>query len=398
MLKNIRRFLQRRQFKLRGIFISTYIPRHCGIATYTKDLTNAINKLSPDHLSEIVALDDEREPVDYPWEVKFRINKESLRDYEKAAEYINSSHVNYVSLQHEYGIFGGESGDLILKLIEKIKKPLITTFHTTVRNPSAQQATVLKQIANRSKACVVMVSEATRRLKKVYTIEKEKIIKIPHGVPDIPLSPSSLFKESIGFSKDAFLVGSINLVAPNKGLEYVINALPKIKKTIPNVKFLMVGQTHPLVKSSENENYRKYLLDLVEKNGVTENFVEINDYVSLETLISYLKALDIYITPYTDMNQTSSGTLAYALGAGKVCISTPYIYAKESLGKKRGIIIRAKSAAAISKAVIEVYKDQSERKEIEEEAYDFGRHMIWERVALDYLNLFKFALNKTIDN
>lgn len=393
MLKNLRRFLRREQFKLKGIFISTYIPRHCGIATYTKDLTNAVNKLSPDNLSQIVALDDEREPVEYPWEVKFKINKERLNDYEAAADFINRSGCDYVSLQHEYGIFGGDAGEYILKLIDNLKKPLVTTFHTTVKNPSEQQKNVLKHIAHKSEACVVMVAEAAHRLKKIYNIPEEKIIIIPHGVPDIPLSPSYLFKDNIGFSKDTFLIGSINLIAPNKGLEYVIKALPEIKKKIPNVKFLMIGQTHPLVKISAGEAYREYLLKLVADLGVAENFVEINEYVSLDTLVSYLKGLDIYITPYADMNQTSSGTLAYALGAGKVCLSTPYIYARESLSKKRGIIIRSKSATAIAKSVIDVYLDQPLRKEIEEEAYNFGRHMIWERVALDFLNLFKFVLN-----
>lgn len=393
MLKDIKKLLQLRQFEFRGIFISTYIPRRCGIATYTKDLTNAINILNPNYLSEIMALDDEREPVDYPWEVKFRINKEDANDYLAAADYINKSSCDYVSLQHEHGIFGGEAGEYILQLVQHLKKPLITTFHTTLKNPTSSQKRVLKKIAAKSRACVVMVNEAANRLKNVYRISPDKIIVIAHGVPNIPFSPSHLFKEAKGFSQDAFLIGAINLIAPNKGLEYVIQALPDIKKIIPNVKFLMVGQTHPLVKISDDENYREDLRRLVSELDVSENFVEINEYVSLEDLVSYLKALDIYITPYTDLNQTSSGTLAYALGAGKVCISTPYIYAKEALDDNRGLLIPTKSSKAIADAVIKIFKDADYRSRIEEKAYDFGRHMIWEHVGLDYLNLFNFLLN-----
>ncbi len=394
MNRTIKKSFQLAQFNLRGIFISTYIPRRCGIATYTKDLTNAMNVLNPNYLNEVMALSDKREKVDYPWEVKYRINKDTEKDYFSALEYLNKSSCDYVSLQHEYGIFGGESGEFILNMIQNIKKPLITTFHTTLSDPTPKQAQILKEIAKKSKMCVVMINEAARRLKKIYGIPNEKILAIPHGVPNTPFSPSNLFKDEIGMSTDTFLIGAINLVAPNKGLEYIVKALPQIKKHHSKVKFVMIGQTHPMIKSQLNEEYRKMLRSLVKKKGLEANFVEINEYISLDDLVRYLKTFDVYITPYLDLNQTSSGTLAYAIGAGKVCISTPYIYAKETLGSDRGIIIPPQSADEIANAVIDIIKHPKKRAQIEKRAYEFGRRMIWEHVALDYLQLFDYVVNK----
>jgi len=379
------------QFKLRGIFVSSYIPRKCGIATYTKDLTNAINILNPDYFAEIMAMDDPREVVDYPWEVKYRIHRNVEQDYITAAQYVNKSSCDYVSLQHEYGIFGGNAGVNINSFVRHLKKPLITTFHTTLEKPSIEEQFVLKRIAHNSKACIVMVPEAEKRLKKIYDVPADKIVVIPHGVPNIPFSPSHLFKKKIGFAEDDFLVGSINLVSPSKGIEYVIEAIAKVKKFHKNVKFLMIGQTHPLVKLHAGEAYRQHIKTLVKKFKLEDNFVEIDRYIELDELIEYLKALDVYITPYLEKSQTSSGTLAYALGAGKVCISTPYIYAKETLKNGRGILITPKSPQSIADALLTVIKNPEERAIIEKKAYEYGRHMIWERVALDYLNVFDFA-------
>lgn len=389
MFKSLTRLIRAREFRMRGIFISTYIPRRCGIATYTKDLTNAINVLNPEYLSEIMAMDDEREPVDYPWEVKLRVHKENLDDYIAAADYINKSSSDFVSLQHEYGIFGADSGKYILELVRRVNKPIITTFHTTLVDPTGEQKRILQKLSERSTACVVMIKEAALRLRNIYKINPKKIVIIHHGVPNIPFSPSFMFKKTAGFSEKSFLIGAINLVAPNKGLEYLIEALPSIKEVEPNVKFVMVGQTHPLVKINENENYRNFLKKRIAELDLKNNFVEVNEYVDLETLINYLKALDIYITPYLDMNQTSSGTLAYAIGAGKVCISTPYIYAKEVLAGNRGIIIPPREPAAIAQAIIKIIKNKRYRSSTEKRAYKYGRSMIWERVALEYLILLK---------
>lgn len=383
-----------REFDFKGLFISTYIPRRCGIATYTKDLTNAINVLNPNYLCEVLAVDDKREKVDYPWEVKYRINRDEEKDYSLAAKYINKSSCDYVCLQHEYGIFGGDDGEYILNLIQNINKPLITTFHTTLEEPTTHQAEILHKIAVRSNMTAVMIGEASNRLVHKHDIRNDKIVIIPHGVPNIPFSPSDTFKSDVGFSKENFLIGSINLIAPNKGLEYVIRALPAIARKVPNARFLMIGQTHPMVKIQSDENYRESLKKLVADLGMQKHFVELNKYISLEELVNYLKALDIYITPYLDPNQTSSGTLAYAIGAGKVTVSTPYIYARETLAKNRGILVAPRDSQAIAEAIIKTATQKSFRDEIEHNAYQYGRHMIWEHVALDYLNLFSYVVNK----
>lgn len=389
---NFKKALRRQQVQPKLVFVSTYIPRKCGIATYTKDLTNNINILNPNNLCEIMALDDpKREPVnEYPWEVKYKIEHDNEKDFFEAAEYLNKSSCDFVCLQHEYGIFGGEDGDHILLLVKNLKKPLITTFHTTIQNPSPHQLYIVGKIAKYSKACVVMIEEAANRLKEVYRVPEEKIIVIPHGVPNIEFSPSLEFKKNLGFEKDDFIIGSINLISENKGLEYIIKALPKVKKIIPKIKYVMIGETHPLVKRHRNENYRKSLKDLAKSLHVVRQFIEINKYVSIEELVNYLKALDIYLTPYLDLSQTASGTLAYAIGAGKVSISTPYIYAKETLNGNRGVLVEMNSEIDIENAIIKIYSDQKYRRSLEKNAYSFGRKMIWPRVALDHLNLFTY--------
>lgn len=394
-----RKILSREQRQFNLIFIGTYIPRKCGIATYTKDLTNSINILNPSSLSEVMALDDpEREPVEYPWEVKYRIERNQEKDYFEAASYLNKSSCDFVCLQHEFGIFGGEEGVYILALVRNLKKPLVTTFHTALENPTQQQIYIINKIAQYSKACIVMIEEAAKRLKDIYQVPEEKIVVIHHGVPNIAFSPSDRFKGKIGFEKDEFLIGSINLISENKGLEYIIQAMPKIKKVIPKVKYLMIGQTHPLVKLYQKEKYRNYLKRLIKKLHLSRNFVEINRYLTLDELVSYLKAFDIYITPYLDQSQTASGTLAYAIGAGKVFVSTPYIYAKEILSDTRGILVNFRSVSDIEDAVIKIYKDPKLRRTFEKNAYAYGRKMIWPRVALDYLTLFKYLNSPKINS
>lgn len=389
------RALKREKFYLRTVFIGTYVPRRCGIATYTRDLTSAVNILNPYFPVEIMALDDpEKEPATYPWEAKFRIVKDNEKSYLEAAEYLNKSSCDLVCLQHEFGIFGGEDGDLILNLVRNLKKPLIVTFHTTMKDPRPHQKYILQKLAKSALACVVMIKEADRRLREIYQVPEEKIVVIHHGVPNVPFSPSHLYKKRVGFKRGDFLVGSINLVAKNKGLEYVLKAISQVKEKIPKIKFLMIGQTHPMVKIKEDEKYRYFLRRLAKKLGLEKNFIEINKYLPLGELTNYLKSLDIYITPYLDLNQTSSGTLAYALGAGKICISTPYIYAKEVLTGGRGILVPKADAGEIAKAFFKVWQNTKERNKMEKRAYKFGRKMIWYRVALNYLNLFDLVLKK----
>lgn len=387
---DLREFLTSRQANFRISFVSTYIPRKCGIATYTKDLTQELNILNPQHLCRIVALSEsDKEPVTYPWEVFFQIEKSRKQDYIRAAQHLNKTS-DYIFLQHEYGIFGGPDGEYVLDLVAKIYKPLITTFHTVLENPSPNQKRILQEIAKKSMICIVMVEEAVNRLVDVYGIPQSKIAVIHHGVPDIPFSLAADHKENIGVDKRNFLIGTINLLSENKGIEYIIQALPAVKKVVPHIRYLMVGQTHPLIKLQQGEKYRESLHALAKRLGVEKNIIEVNRYISLEDLVKYLQAMNIYLTPYLDLGQITSGTLAYAIGAGKCCIATPYFYAKSVLNGTRGVLVEPKSATAIAKAIIRLYKHPQIRERLKKHAYSYGRTMIWSRVALDYLHLITY--------
>ncbi len=378
---------------IRVINIASYIPRKCGIATYTKDLTNATNVLNPYSLAEILAVNEPDSNYDYPWEVKFRIIQEDLRSYLDAASYINQSGTQIVHLQHEFGLFGGGDGEYIVHFVKHIKKPLIITFHTVLDEPKPNMLRIIQELAANSQLVTVMVKVAAQRLLKKYKVPKRKIFIIPHGVPDVPFGPSLLFKEKLGL-ENYKIMGAINLLSRNKGLEYAISAVPKILKKFPNFLFLVIGETHPLVKRNEGESYRGELESLVKKLGVEENVRFINEYLSLDDLTTYLRSLDIYITPYLDPSQTASGTLAYAIGAGKNCVSTPYLYAKELLWDGRGILVPFRDPSSIGKAVLKIIESAFFALDMQKRAYDFGRLMIWPSVALSHLDLYQALLEK----
>lgn len=383
---------QRRE--VRTIFLASYIPRKCGIATFTKDLTNAINALNPYALTEIMAVTDPTAPnggYEYPWEVKFRINQEDVTNYISAADYINSSSAEIVCLQHEFGLYGGQDGEYILEFLKRIKKKVVTTLHTTSEHPRENQKRVLREIFKYSSAGVVMIEPVAKRLETIYGIDSQKIAVIHHGVPDIPFGGTEHFKEETSLTGRT-VMSAINLISPNKGLEYAIQAIPEIVKEIPDFLFLIIGETHPVVKKKVGEQYREELQNLVAKLKIEKHVRFINRYLSLEELIDYLRASDYYVTPYLDPEQAASGTLSYAVGAGKVCISTPYLYAQEVLNGNRGILVPFKDSKAIAKAVLKTLADSQYKESLEREAYKYGRVMTWSSVALAYLDLFRLVL------
>jgi len=370
------------------IFISTYVPQKCGIATYTRDLTGAIAQLTGDYYPDIVAVNDGRK-YDYPSNVKHILMKHLKSAYFELADKLNYSSYDMVFIQHEYGIFGGDDGEHILEFAKRLTKPLITTFHTTLLEPSPNQKHVLKELARLSRSNIVMIKEARARLRSIYNIPSRKIKVIHHGVPDLKLESSARAKEKLGFKANDFLVGTINLISRNKGLEYVIEAVDKVSGHIPELKFVMVGATHPQVKREEGESYREYLIKKADELGLNgQQFKQVNKYVSLENLVDYLRAFDVYITPYTDLDQTSSGTLAYAVGAGKICISTPYIYASEILSDGRGFIVPRRNSDAIAEKLMHAFNYEHERKRMQKSAYKFGRKMIWSKVAEKHIQLY----------
>lgn len=368
------------------IYVSSYIPRRCGIATFTKDLTNAINMLNPYALAEIMALHNPKEMLDYPWEVKYKINRDDLNSYLQAAEYINRSGADVIMLEHEFGLCGGPGGEYIVPFAEQIKKPLVVTCHTIIDNPNSESGNVLKRIVSAADAIVVMLHQSADKLVQKYMLPKKKIAVIPHGTLDLPFKVVSSLKKRY---RNRMILGNINLMSPVKGIEYSIEATAEIAKVYPNVLCIIVGQTHPDALRYNGEKYRNYLKAMVEKMGIAQNVKFVNRYVSLEELVEWLRLMDYYVTPYLDPFQISSGSLAYAIGAGKLCISTPYLYANEVLSKGQGILVPFKNPQSIAKAIIGLERNPNEKKQIEARAYKYGRLMTWSNVALQHLDLFE---------
>jgi len=392
-LDKLKKILREKNRRINSTFISSYIPRKCGIATYTKDLTRAINLINPYSKSEIVALIKPEDKIDYPPEVKFKINQYKVDSYIKAAVHINKSKTDIVVLEHEFGLYGGDFGEYIIKLIELIKKPLIVTTHTIPDNTSEGYGLILKEVLKFAEKVIAMMPESLQKLVKNYGCPKEKIEIIPHGVPDIPLEATAKYKKIKGL-EDRTILGNINLLSAGKGLEYTIEALKKIKEQFNNVLYLIIGQTHPVLLKTEGEKYRKFLKEKIKQHDLQGNVKFINKYLSLEELVLWLKIIDVYITPYLDPQQSASGALAYAIGAGKICISTPYLYAKEVLAEGRGIIVPFRNSQAIADAVIDICENPQKKLRIENKTYKFGRLMTWYNVALQHLKLFDEVLGK----
>lgn len=387
--------INQQQEALNVIYVSSYIPRKCGIATYTKDLTNAINLLNSRSLAEILVIDRPSESVEYPWEAKYKMTEDSLGEYLLAAQYVNRSHCDLVSLQHEFGIFGGEAGEYVVHFAEALERPLVSTFHTVLENPNDHYADILKRLAARSEAIVVMMNEGARRLVKWYGIPKKKIAVIPHGVPDLPFNDSTRHKKQRQLS-DRIVLGNINLLSPWKGIEYALQAVAQIAQKYPQVLYMVIGQTHPSIIKQHGEQYRHSLRKLVRDLDISQNVKFINEYLPLPDLIKWLKTLDFYITPYIDPDQVTSGALAYAIGAGKACISAPYTYAKEVLSDQRGVLVPFRDPTAIAQAVIHLIEHPDDKEEIEKRAYQYGRLMTWPNVANSHLNLYRTVLKNYV--
>ncbi len=370
-------------------FISSFIPRKCGIATYTNDLASEMEAQETE--ISIIALEDDIKHQ-YQSPVVKKIKQHALNDYIKAAEYINNSSVDIVHLQHEFGLFGGENGEYILEFAKLLKKPLVTTFHTILLHPNEKQKQITQELTRLSRNVIVMQEIAKDRLDNVYGINPWDINVIYHGVPEILNISQGKMKQQLGF-ENKFVLLSNNLLNVNKGLEFAIEAISKVKKDIPNIIYLIVGITHPNVKKNEGETYRKKLEDMVKKLKLEKNVLFINEYVSLEKIVQYLTAADIYITPYLEPEQITSGTLSYAIGAGKACISTEYVYAENMLSNERGILVPFRDSASIANAIKDIAFNFKKKKKIEKNAYELGKNMRWPKVANTHLQKYKKVIN-----
>jgi polysaccharide biosynthesis protein PslF len=372
---------------IRVICVSTYIPQKCGIATFTKDVTSAINLLNPHALTEIMPIVEKKENTEFPWEVKYKIIQSDLISYLQAATYINNSSCDLVLIEHEFGIFGGTCGEYLIPFLEAIQKPKIMTCHTIIDNPQNEWGRVFQKLVKLIDGFIVMTSDSAKKLVTLYGVKKKHIAVIPHGTPNLTYDSTEIHKKKKNLS-DRIILGNINLLSENKGVGYAIEAVAQIAKKYPQVLYLVIGQTHPNILKREGEKYRNYLKRKIKKLGIQKNVRFINRYLSLEELINWLKVIDIYITPYLDPQQSSSGALAYAVGAGKPCISTKYLCAQEILANGRGVLVPFKDSKAISQAVINLWQNQTKRKQIEKRAYKYGRFMTWPSVALQHLDFF----------
>jgi glycosyltransferase involved in cell wall biosynthesis len=369
-------------------FVGTYVPRRCGIATFTRDLRCAV----AEHLSTarclVVALDDAGRSYDYPDEVRFHCDDGERQALRRAAELFDLANVDVVSLQHEYGIFGGEAGENVLELLRHTRPPVHTTLHTVLAEPTAAQRRVIDEVLHLSTRLAVMTERGRLLLREIYGIADDRIDVIPHGIPDTPLVDPELVKPRFGLQGRKVLL-TFGLLSPSKGIEHVITALPEIVQRHPDVIYVVVGATHPHLIREQGEQYREQLAVLADRLGVSGH-VEFNDrYVDMPDLLAFLGAADIYVTPYLNQNQITSGTLAYAFGCGKAVVSTPYWHATELLADGRGVIVPFADAGAIAREVSRLLDDDNARNTLRRNAYAEGREMTWSRVAARYAEAFR---------
>ena len=371
-------------------FVGNYLPRQCGIATFTTDLCAALETEYGSGRLFAIPVNDPESSYEYPEQVRLELEQEDLSSYERAAEFLNFNGNDLVCVQHEYGIYGGPAGRHILTLLRKLKMPVVTTLHTVLRDPDPNQRVVLEEIARLSDRLVVMSEQAAQFLREVYAVPNEKIDIIPHGVPDFQFMDPNYFKDKFGTEGKSVLL-TFGLLSPNKGIENVIRALPAILATHPNVVYIVSGATHPQIRRREGERYRDGLRALAEQLGVSSQLIFLNRFVRAEELVELIGTADIYITPYRQEAQIVSGTLAIALGAGKAIISTPYWHAKELLADKRGVIVPFENPGAIAEAVLRLLDNEGERHAMRKRAYLYSRETIWSKTARKYMASFQRA-------
>lgn len=377
--------------------IGNYLPRKCGIATFTTDLCDAIHREYG--ATELLALpvNDTEEGYDYPARIRFELSQDDLASYRQAADFLNFNNIDLVCLQHEYGIFGGPAGSHILELLRHLQIPVTTTLHTVLREPDVDQRAVMEQIAALSDRLIVMSRQSSEILQQVFRVHPSKIDLIPHGIPDLAFTDPTFYKDAFGTEGKEVLL-TFGLLSPNKGLENVIQALPAILARHENVVYMISGVTHPHVLRHEGEKYRESLQKMARDLGVEDKVIFRNRFVSPEELVELMGAADIYITPYKHKGQVVSGTLAYALSAGKAIISTPYLHAIELLDEERGVLVPFDDPQAIAEKTVELLDNSTARHAMRKRAYLYTRDMVWNRVAQQYMASFERVYNERLRN
>ncbi len=367
--------------------VGNYLPRQCGIATFTTDLCAAISAEYGTARLLALPVNDTELGYDYPARVRWSLAQDDLRSYQEAAEFLNFNNIDMVCLQHEYGIFGGAAGSHVLELLRSLKMPVVTTLHTVLREPNPDQLMVMEEIAELSDRLIVMSQLSSQFLQEIFKVPGSKIDMVPHGVPDLPFLDPNFYKDRFKVEGKAVLL-TFGLLSPNKGIENVIQALPEILSKHKHVVYLVAGATHPHILRREGDKYRDHLKALAKEVGVESQVIFHNRFVSPEEMVEFIGAADIYITPYRHEAQVVSGTLAYALGAGKAIISTPYWHAIELLDDRRGALVPFQNPGAIAEKTIELLDTPAIRHAMRKRAYMFAREMVWKRVAQGYMESF----------
>jgi glycosyltransferase involved in cell wall biosynthesis len=371
-------------------FIGNSLPRHCGIATFTTDLQQAISTSRSDLETSIVAMTDHGQTYDYPASVALQIKDGNIEDYLRAADFLNAGRFDTVCLQHEFGIFGGEAGAHILVLLSRLTMPVVTTLHTVLAEPTAAQRAVMERIVAASSKVVVMANKAHELLRSVYQVPEDKIEVIAHGIPDVAFVGPEAAKARLGFSGRSVIL-TFGLLSPNKGIEVMIDAMPSILKRCADAVYVVLGATHPNLVRDQGEAYRESLLARVRELGIEDHVVFLDQFVDQATLLEFISMCDVYVTPYLNEAQMTSGTLAYSFGLGKPVVSTPYWHARELLADGRGVLIPFGDAAAAGREIAELLTDDTRRQAICKRAYAVSRSMTWERTAQRYMSVFEHA-------
>lgn len=366
--------------------VGTYLPRRCGIATFTADLTEALATAAPDIDTHTVAMNDRPEGYRYGPRVWFEINQNRPAEYRLAADFLNMSGIDAVSLQHEFGIFGGEGGNYATDLVRRLRMPVVATLHTVLPEPEPHYRKAAEQLFEHCDRLVVMADRAFNFLTDIYKVPAEKIRLIHHGIPDVPFVDPNFYKDKFGVEGNKVIL-TFGLLGPSKGLENMIDALPAIVAKHPDVVYIILGATHPGVIAHMGEEYRTGLQRRAKELGVAKHIRWFNRFVEIDELVEFLGAADVYVTPYENEAQITSGTLAYALGTGKATVSTPYWYAQEMLAEGRGTIVPFKRTDALAAGIIELFDNEPERHAMRKRAYQYTRQMRWSTVAEQYLDL-----------
>jgi glycosyltransferase involved in cell wall biosynthesis len=371
-------------------FVGNYLPRQCGIATFCHDLRLAVATQYPSTECFVVAVNDGHSVCDYSEEVYFEMQEQEISDYHQAADFLNFNNIDVLCLQHEFGIYGGPAGSHILTLLRHLRVPVVTTLHTILPEPNRDQQRVMDELITRSTRIVVMTERSKALLAERYQVIADKMDIIPHGVPDMPFVEPNGYKAQLGINGKYVLL-TYGLLSSNKGIEYALEALPRIVAKFPNLVYCIVGATHPNIVREYGESYRARLKQIVRTLGIENHVLFYDKFVELDALKKFIAAADIVITPYPDVTQSTSGTLSYSFGAGKTIISTPYLHAQEMLAKGRGVFVPFRDSDAIASAAVALLKDEQRRYAIGKMAYLHSREMVWSNVAHLYVDSFRKA-------